>query len=88
MVVKIILKNSFTTKVSEHILSGFSMSRISSLKSVENKHDVYRCRDCMKKLRESLREHTLEIINFKLIRFKLIKLIKNEVINKRATVVI
>ena len=34
-------ENSFTTKVSEHIPSGFSMSTISSFKSVENKHDVY-----------------------------------------------
>ena len=33
---------SSTTKVGEHIPSGFSMSTISSLKSIENKHDVYR----------------------------------------------
>ena len=35
-------KNSFTTRVSEHILSYFSMSKILSFKSIENKHDVYR----------------------------------------------
>ena len=34
-------ENSFTTKVSEHILSGFSMSKISSFRSIENKHNVY-----------------------------------------------
>ena len=34
-------ENSQTTKVSEHILSGFSMSTISSFKSIENKHNVY-----------------------------------------------
>ena len=34
-------ENSFTTKVSEHILSGFSMSKISSFRSTENKHNVY-----------------------------------------------
>ena len=33
-------ENSSTTKVGEHILSRFSMSTISLLKSIENKHDV------------------------------------------------
>ena len=32
--------NSSTTKVSEQIPSGFSMSTISSFRSIENKHDV------------------------------------------------
>ena len=35
-------KNSSTTKVSEHIPSGFSMSTISAFRSIENKHNVYR----------------------------------------------
>ena len=35
-------ENSSTTKVSEHIPSGFSMSTISSFRSIENKPDVYR----------------------------------------------
>ena len=35
-------KNLFTTKVNEHIPSGFSMSTILSFKSIQNKHDVYR----------------------------------------------
>ena len=48
------------------------MSTISSFKSIENKHDVYRGKDCMKKIYESLRGHAMKIINFK----------KNEVINK------
>ena len=33
-------KKSSTTKVSEYILSGFSMSTISSFRSMENKQDV------------------------------------------------
>ena len=33
-------ENSSTTKVSKHIPSGFSMSTISSFRSIENKHDV------------------------------------------------
>ena len=31
---------SSTAKISEHILSDFSVSTISSFKSIENKHDV------------------------------------------------
>ena len=42
-------ENSATTKVSKHIPSGFSISTISSFRSTENKHDVYRGKDCMKK---------------------------------------
>ena len=58
-------KNSFTTKVSEHIPSGFSMSTISSFKSIENKHDVYRGNYCLKRFCEPLREHAIELIDFK-----------------------
>ena len=58
-------ENSFTAKVSKHIPSGFSLSTISSFKSIQNKHDVYRDKDCMKKFCESLREHTMKIINSK-----------------------
>ena len=41
------------------------MSIISPFKSIENKHDVYRRKDCMKKFCEYLREHAVEIINSK-----------------------
>ena len=41
------------------------MSKISFFRSVENKHDVYRGKDCMKKFCESLREHAMKIIDFK-----------------------
>ena len=37
---KINPENSSTTKVREHIPSGFSMSTISLCRSIENKHDV------------------------------------------------
>ena len=56
------------------------MSTISSFKSIENKHDAYRGRDCMKKFCEYLREHAMEIITF-------IKK-KNKVINKKAAEII
>ena len=48
------------------------MSTILSSKTIENKHDIYRDKNCMKKFFESLREHAIEIINLKK---------KNEVIN-------
>ena len=43
-------KNSSTTKVIEHIPSGLSMSTISLFGSIENKHDLYRGKDCIKKV--------------------------------------
>ena len=58
-------ENSSTIKVSKHILSGISMSIISSYRSIANKHDVYRGKDCMKKFCDFLREHAMKIINFK-----------------------
>ena len=58
-------EKSSATKLGEHILSCFSMSKISSFKSMENKYDVYRANDCMKRFCESLKEHTMEIITFK-----------------------
>ena len=39
--------NSSAAIVSEHIQSDFSVSTISSFKNLENKHDVYRGKDCM-----------------------------------------
>ena len=39
---------SSTTKAGELIASGFSLSTVSSFKT-ENKQDVQRCKDCMKK---------------------------------------
>ena len=65
-------ENSSTTKVSEHIPSGYLMTTISSFRSIENKHDVYRGKDCMKKFYEFLREHAMKIINFKKKKMKLL----------------
>ena len=69
-------KISSTTKLCEHIPSGFSMSTISSFITIENKHDVYRGKDCMKKFSEFLREHAMKTINS--------KKEKKEIISKRA----
>ena len=48
------------------------MSTISSFKSIENKHDVCRSKNCMKRFCESLREHAMKIINFKKKKMKLL----------------
>ena len=58
-------KNSSATKLDEHIPLGFAMPTILSFKTIENKYDVYRGKDCIKKFWKSLTEHTMEIISFK-----------------------
>ena len=65
-------ENSYTSKVGKHIPSGFSMSTISSFKNVENNHDIYRGKNCMKKFCESFKEHSMKIINFKKKKMKLL----------------
>ena len=39
-------------------------------KSIEDKHDAYRGKDCKRKFCKSLRDHTMKIINLKLITKK------------------
>ena len=41
------------------------MSTIASFKDIGNKHGIYKGKDCMKKFSESLREHSMKVINFK-----------------------
>ena len=65
-------ESSSTTKVSEHVPSRFSMSTISSFRSIENKYDVYRDKDFMKRSSEYLREHAMKIINLKKKKMKLL----------------
>ena len=56
------------------------MPIISSFRSIGNKDDVYRGKDCKKKFCEFLRKHAMKIINF--------KKKKNEVTNKRTARII
>ena len=49
------------------------MATISSFKSIENKHDIWREKDCMKKFCESLREDAMKMINFKNKKVKLLR---------------
>ena len=48
------------------------MSTTLPFKDTENKHDVYRGKDCMKKFCESLREHAMKITDFKKKKMKLL----------------
>ena len=73
-------ENRSTIKIREHSPSDFSMSIISSFRSIENRHDVYRGNDCMETFFESLREYVIKIIDF--------KREKNEIINKRTAAII
>ena len=57
-------ENSSATKVTNHISSAFSMSTISSFRSIQNRHDVCKGEDCMKKFCEYLREHRMKMIQF------------------------
>ena len=65
-------EKSTMKKVSEHIPKGFSMSTISSVKGIENKHDVCRGKDSIKNFCESLREHAMKIITLKRKKMKLL----------------
>ena len=80
---KINHENSSTIRASKHIPSGFSVSTISSFRSIQNKHDINRGKDCMKKFCEYLRQHPMKIINFKK---KKVKLLTKEVSYRNAKI--
>ena len=48
------------------------MSTKSLFRSIENKHDVCRGKDCMKSFFDFLRKHAMKIINFKKKKKKLL----------------
>ena len=54
------------------------MSTISPFRSIENKHDIYRLKDCMNKFCESLRGHAVKIVNFKKKEMKLLSIERQE----------
>ena len=60
----------YNKKVSEHIPSCFSMSKILPFKSTEKKNDVRR--DSMKKFCKSFRQSATKMINFKKKKMKLL----------------
>ena len=60
--------NLSTTEVGKHIPSGFSMSTISLFKRIENKYNVYRGKDCMKKFCKFLQEHAVKLLTSEQLR--------------------
>ena len=48
------------------------MPTVTSFKTIGNKHDVYRGKDCVKKFCEFLKEHAMKMINFKKKKMKLL----------------
>ena len=55
---------SYTERKSIHVPSGYALSLISSFDSRENKHSVYRGRDCIKKFCSDLKELRTKIIKY------------------------
>ena len=56
-------RKSSTTKVGECISFSYSLPTVWAFDGIENKHDVYRGKDCMKKFCKYLKKHAIEIIN-------------------------
>ena len=50
-----------------------SIAKVSKHRSIGNKYDVYRGKDCIKKFCKFLREHIMKIINFKKKKMKLLR---------------
>ena len=64
MDIKTILKTN-PQQMQERCPLVFSVSLASAFKSIENKNDVYRGKDYMKKFCECLRKHAMNILNSK-----------------------
>ena len=56
-------EKSSTTKIGEHIPCGYLMSTIGRFDHIENKHTLYRGKDCMKMFCTFLREDAKNIMN-------------------------
>ena len=56
---------SSTTKINQHIPSGFSIYTNCSFDKSINKFSYYRVEDCMKRLCKDLKDHPTKIIHFK-----------------------
>ena len=58
-------EKSYTERKAKHEPSGYSLCLICSFNPKENKHDLYRGRDCIEKVCQDLKELATEIINYK-----------------------
>ena len=59
------VEHSFTKKYVNLFHQVFQCLQYHRFKNKENKHDVYRGKDCLKFFFESFKEHVMNIINFK-----------------------
>ena len=57
-------ESSLTTKIGEHVPCGYSISTIWGFYHIEEKHTLYRGKDCMEKFCTSFREHAKNTIDF------------------------
>ena len=57
-------KKSQTAKIEKHILYGYLILTTWAFDHIENKHNLYRGKDCMKNFCETLREHLKNVIDF------------------------
>ena len=69
-------EKSPTTKTDEHNPCEYSMSLILGFGHIEDKHTLYRGKDCINKFFESLRVHAKSIIDFE--KKKMLPLTKKE----------
>ena len=53
------------TKIGKHIPCGSSISAIWASDNIENKHNLYLTKDCMKKFYSLLRKKAANVITFK-----------------------
>ena len=56
---------SSTTKINQHIQSGYSIYTNCSFDKFNNKLSYYRGEDCMKRFCKDLKDHATKIIDFK-----------------------
>ena len=78
---------SSTTKINQHIPSGYSIYTNCSFDKANNKLSYYRGEDCMKRFCKDLKEHAMKIIDFK--KKRMIPLIKKKkiIITKKILVI-
>ena len=66
-----------TTKIGEHIPCEYLMSTTWRFDHIEDKHTLYRGKDCIKKFFSSLTEHSKNIIDFEKRKILLTKELKS-----------
>ena len=57
-------ENSATIKIREHIPCGYSISTIWVFDHIDDKHNFYHEKDCMKKSGTCLREHVKNVVDY------------------------